>query len=160
MVAAKRQMAWVNRVTGFAALASGSQTNLLLFSDATFGGLHSVGATVTRLLIKLWMRPAAVAQVNYLDWGIVMVNADARAAGAFPDADDPDDRAGWIVRDRLVSMVSSVSDSSQWALAQLDVRGQRVLRSEQSELHLILDSSSSFSLDWAAYIRILLRMPA
>ena len=140
-------------------LAAGAQTNLLLFNDATFGGRHLEGATVTRMLVKLWLRSDALTQDNILDWGITKVNADARAAGAFPDPNDFLDRASWLVRDRMYNRQSNLSDGTQWTISHMDLRAQRILRNEEEELHLILNNSGSFVLEWAAYVRVLLKLP-
>ncbi len=87
------------------------------------------------------------------------MNADARAAGAFPDADDMSDRPGWMVRGRLQNIMLNVQDSSQWTRLHLDLRGQRRLRSEEDELQLILDSSAGFTVEWSPFIRVLVKWP-
>ena len=155
----RRQLAWVNARSDFATLAGGAQTNMLLFNDATFGGRHTKGATVTRILAKVWMKNNAVAQANSLAWGITIVNADARAAGAFPDPADLGDRAGWLVRDWMLGNSDSLSDASQWITTVFDLRSQRILRNEEDELHLIPENTGSFTLQWAAFVRVLLKMP-
>ena len=157
MVSRRRNLVWNGATTDFGDLAVGSQTNLLLFNDTTFGGLHVKGTTLTRTLIDLRLRADAVAQDVQLTWGITTVNSDARAAGAFPDPNDHGDRASWVVRGRMLTIQDSLSDKSQWDIAQLDLRSQRVFRDEQQELHLILNNSGAFVLEWAAFVRVLLK---
>ena len=92
------------------------------------------------MIIDLRLAADSVAQRVQLLWGIVVVNADARAAGAFPDADDMTDRADWLVRGKMETIQDSLSDASQWDRVSLDLRAQRILHSEEAELHLIIDS--------------------
>ena len=85
------------------------------------------------------------------------MNADARAAGAFPEADDVSDRAGWMVRGVLRGKNSDLSDSSQTVHRSLDIRSQRVMRNEEDELQLVLDAFTPNALEWAADIRVLVK---
>ena len=156
----KRSFEWFTTDTGFQSLASAAQTNLTLYSATLVGARFIKGATVTRMLLDLRLRSDSVAQLVEAYFGILPVNADARAAGAFPDVDDASDRAGWLYRAKFRTIQDSLSDSSQWDTRHLDLRAQRILRTEEDELQLVVDASGSgFTLQWAAYIRVLMRMP-
>jgi len=155
----RRETEWFTTNQGFLPIVAGAQANLTLFSASLIGARFVKGTTITRMIIDVIARNDAVAQTSILHWGIVPVNADARAAGAFPDADDMSDRAGWLMRGRLVFNSNAVSDSSQWAQRHYDLRSQRVLRNEEEELQFIIDSTSSFTADWSAYIRVLVKWP-
>jgi hypothetical protein len=155
----RRGFEWFSSDIDFADLAGDGQTNLLLYNAIGQGARFVKGATVTRMIIDLRMRANAVAQTVILFWGIVVVNADARAAGAFPEADDLTDRADWLIRGKMQTIQASLSDSSQWDTVKLDIKSQRVLRAEEDELHLILDSRGANVLEWTAFIRVLMRMP-
>jgi len=154
----RRTLKWVNVESDFTALAAGSQTNLLLFNEAVFGALTVKGMTVTRLLFDLKIRSDSLAQLNQLHYGIAIVNADARAAGAFPDANDMADRANWLVRGKLENQMTA-QDTSQWTTMERDLRAQRVFRNEEEELHLIIRNSTSNVLSWSTFTRILMKLP-
>jgi len=157
----RRVKEWFSTQQAFQDLADGGQTNLTLFSAALVGPRFIKGATVTRMLIDIALRADSVAQTARLFWGIVPMNADARAAGAFPDADDMSDRPGWMIRGQLTTIQASLSDSTQWDRRFLDIRSQRVLRNEEEELQLIVDNLSGGAVvgEWAAFIRVLMLMP-
>ena len=155
----QRPMQWYDRFTAFANLTAGAITNHNLYTASIHGVRNIRGATLTRMIFEMHLRSDAVAQENNVNWGILIMNADARAAGAFPDPDDESDRAGWIVRGRLFSMQSDLSDYSQWTHRELDLRAQRIFRDEESELQLILKNNGSFVAEWAIYLRMLIRLP-
>ena len=159
MVTQRRGLVWVSTISPVQTLAAGAQTSVLLFNDSTFGGRQVKGATVTRLLMDISLRADAVAQLNSLMYGVTIVNSDAAGAGAFPDADVMGDRASWMVRGRLETISANLSDSSQWDRRSMDIRGQRVFRNEEDSLYLIVDSTSTFVLQWAAFMRVLLKAP-
>lgn len=156
----RRETEWfgLDRTT-FQALAGLAQTNETLFSATLAGARFVKGTTITRMLIDIAIRADNVAQTVQLAWGITTMNADARAAGAFPEADDPSDRAGWMVRGRLITIQASLSDASQWHRKTLDIRSQRILRNEEEELQLILDNQSATDLNFSVYVRVLVKWP-
>ena len=154
----RRETEWYSLDRTFATLGSGVQSNELLFGTASVASQQIKGTTITRMLIDMYLKADSVAQLVNLYWGIVVLNRDAVVAGAFPEADDVSDRAGWMVRGKLNTIQDSLSDSSQWARRTLDIRSQRLMRNEEDELQLVVDASSSgFILQWAAYIRVLVK---
>ena len=157
----RRPFEWYSSRQGaFVTLASGAQTNLLLYNAISLGVRNIKGATITRIIGQLKLRADSLAQNVDLHYGIVVVNADARAAGAFPDPDDLSDRPDWMVRGLLQTVQASLSDSTQWDVAKFDLRAQRILRSEEDELHLILTAGATgFILEWSAFFRVLVRLP-
>ena len=156
----KRGFEWFTGNLNFTNIASDGQLNFTLYNAATHGVDKIKGSTITRMLIDMIMRNTAVAQTNQLFWGITIMNADARAAGAFPDADDVSDRADWLVRGRLMGNADSLSDSSQWSRTHLDLRTQRMMRAEEDELQLVMDAGGTgFTLDVSAFVRVLVRTP-
>jgi len=154
-----RPVQWVSSQFSFSNFVAGATTNLLLYNSLSLGFAAVKGATVTRTILKLWVASQALAQLNELAWGITQVNADARAASAFPDPDDMSDRAGWMIRGWELNQMSDLSNSNQWTTVNMDLRGQRVLRNEQDELHLIVHNSGSFGLVWSAFVRVLMKLP-
>jgi len=155
-----RPMQWVTRDIGPATLASGLLTNFILYNSLSITSAATKGVTITRMIVDIVAKNDALAQLNKAFWGIVPVNADASAAGGFPDPEDMTDRASWLARGRIVVNADSLSDSSQWSRTELDLRSQRILRSEQDELHLIVKNvATGFTIQWAAFIRVLLKLP-
>jgi len=155
----KRPLQWFDRQQDQADLAAGATTNLTLYSATIQGARFVRNATVTRMIVDLRLSADSVAQRIRLHWGIVIMNADARAAAAFLDPEDETDRAGWLVRGRMDVIQASLSDSSQWDRRMMDLRAQRMLRTEEDELQLIWHNSSSFVCKFDAYLRILVKMP-
>ena len=155
-----RPMQWFTRVQRPVVQLTGSQGDFILYNSLSLSAAATKGATVTRLIIDLIFRAESLAQFNEVAWGITTVNADASAAGALPDSDDDTDRAGWLVRGREYNIQDSLSDASQWTRVKMDIRSQRVLRSEQDELHLIVNNhATGFSVIWSAFIRTLMKLP-
>ena len=157
---ASRPLEWYTKDQSFTAIASAAQSADTLYSAAGEGVSFIKGATVTRMIIDVFLRAGSVAQLCRLFWGITIVSAEATAASAFPDVDDLTDRHDWLVRGRLMTIQDSLSDSSQWDRVHLDLRTQRVIRSEESELMFIVDAGSDgFAMEWAHFIRTLIRKP-
>ena len=139
----RRALQWIMREQVNSGLASGAQDNLTLYSSAIHGNRFGKGATVTRLLVDIKLAAAVVAQRNRFYWGIVVMNADARAAGAFPDPEDETDRPSWLARGRMEVVQDSLSDASQWDRALLDLRSQRIIRNEEDELQLVVTNGAT-----------------
>lgn len=156
----RRETEWfaLDRVP-FQSLTGNSQTNETLFNATAVGARFVKGTTMTRMLIDIAIKPNSISQQVALAWGIVTMNADARAAGAFPDAEDVSDRAGWMMRGRLVTISANLSEASQWDRRTYDIRSQRVLRDEEQELQLVLNNITANDLSWSVYIRLLVKWP-
>ena len=155
-----RPMQWVSRSTGFLSLAPLTLTNFILYNSLSISSAAVKGATVTRMIVDLTFKNNALAQNNDAYWGIVPVNADASAAGGFPDPKDMTDRASWLVRGREQFNADSLSDYAQWVRVRQDLRSQRILRSEQDELHLLVENADGAdTFQWAAFIRVLMKLP-
>jgi len=156
-----RTLEWYSKDQPFIAIASAGQGVQRLYSAVDEGRTVVKDATVTRLIVDIKLRADAVGQIVRLWWGIVIVSTEARQASALPDADDMSDRHDWLVRGRLDTIQLSLSDSSQWASRSYDLRTQRVLRSEESELVLVVDAGSDgFTMNWSTFVRTLIRHPA
>jgi len=156
----RRETEWFTLQRAFADLAPDGQTNETLFNAISIGGRFIKGTTITRMIIDMTFRNQTAAQDNIATWGILVMNADARAAGAFPEADDVSDRAGWMIRAQELFNAVAVASSSDWKRTFVDLKSQRLLRTEEDELQLIIDNrSGSFTFAWAAYIRVLVKWP-
>ena len=153
----KRQLGWVSTEQGFGTLAAGASSRLTLYQDSTFGGRHTKGATVTRTIAKIWLRSDSVAQENDMAWGIAVMNGDVPAGS--PDPSDMSDRPGWLIRDYLRNAQDSLLNSAQWTLAHMDLRSQRILRSEEEVVRLQVKNDGANILQWAAFVRLLIKLP-
>jgi len=155
---ANRRFEWFSSIIGFTALASGAQTSVNLLTNQPEATRK--GSTVTRILLNLVHKADAVAQLTEFHWGIVFIDSDAAAAGAFPEADVVSDRPDWLARGWSATIADNLSASPRWNRTILDLRMQRICRAEDDELHLILDASASgFSLDFGLFARTLVRLP-
>ena len=156
----RRTTQWFTREQQLSNLGPSAVTNLGLYSQGIHGDRFETKSIVTRMIIDLTFTGDTIAQRGRTYWGIVVVNAVARAAAAFPDPEDVIDRASWLVRGCEHFNQDSLPDRSQWARVQLDLRAQRVLRSEEDELQLIVSNAGTgFSVIWSAFIRTLVKMP-
>ncbi len=155
----RRPTEWFTTDKIFTTVTDGSQDTTTLLSAGQIGARFIKGTTITRMVIDFVMKPGSVAQDVFMYYGIVVMNGDAVVAGGFPEADDVSDRAGWMIRGRLITKADSVSDGAQFARRNLDIRSQRILRSEEDELQLIVDNKSAggFTLTYSAYIRVLVK---
>jgi len=157
---ARRGMQWYTHVApGFATLAAGAQTNLPLYTTADVTAVAIKGSTVTRTILDIRVGGDSVAQRVFFDWGLVVINGDAAAAGVFPDPQDLSDRPGWLGRGQLTTIQGSLSDSTQEEHLKLDLRSQRVLRAEEDQYHLIVHNSGVTIVRWYAYVRSLIKYP-
>jgi len=137
------------------AIASGNQLELDLLNEMVDD--NRKGATITRVILDLVIVPDTVAQTTFTSYGLAMVNGDALAAGAVPEADVNADRADWVLRGRARNMVSSLSDRAQVFHKEYDLRAQRVLRSEEMTLAIIFDHSSGGGVEVWYMSRVLMK---
>ncbi len=156
----RRTMQWFSKFAQQTNLASGGQANLALYNTSDVNFLFIKGATITRVILDLIWHPQTLTTASYLFWGLVIGNAEVFAAGSFPDADDMSDRAGWLGRGMLKAKSGNLSDGSQDPHVQLDLRSQRVMRTEEDDFRLILDASASgITGDYTAFVRTLIKLP-
>ena len=152
-----RAFQWFTRInTGQTVVASGQDCTDLLVG---LSDVNTKGATLTRLIFRYTARPAVVGEVSRTTYGIAVVNADAAAAGAFPDPSIEGDNVRWFMRDLSVNVLDSLSDRSQWVDRTYDLRGQVRFRSEQEELHLIVDQDAGGALNFDVHLRMLVKLP-
>ena len=157
-----REKQWFSSNTNFVGLATNTQTEIQLFGASIHGARQIKGATLLRSIIDLRIQAQAVAQTVQLFWGLGIYTADARVAGGLSDPEDTSDRPNYVVRGKLTTIQSSLSDSSQWDRKELDIRTGRTLRSEEEELLMVLKNSAGpggFALNFYMFGRFLMLMP-
>jgi len=154
-----RGFRWVTRIRTGVVIASGNQVCSDLLVPYTTIVDNLKGYTVTRILLKLFIVPDTANQQTVTSWGIAVINADAAAASAFPDADIEGDNVRWLMRDMALNRMTDLNDKSQIVEKSYDLRAQALFRSDQDELHLIMDNSSGGGVFHSFIARVLLRMP-
>ena len=150
-----RQLKWFENIQGgVQALANTQKANDLL-SNIT--SANRVGATITRMIGKMYFEAEALTNKHEVFVGVTLVNADAQAAGAFPDADQVDD-ADWLYHSYVRFSSGNLSDGSQNGMITFDVRSQRKIHAAADRLLLITDVGG-FSVFRSHFVRTLVRLP-
>ena len=154
-----RGFRWVTRIFPRTAVAASAQqcVDLLVPYSSVVDNLK--GHTVTRIILKIVVEADGAGPVSQTHWGIALVNADAAAALAFPDAEAEQDNVRWLLRDYSDNRLSSTTDHAQLTIERYDLRAQALLRSDQEELHLIVNQNAADGILFSSMTRILLRMP-
>ena len=155
-----RAMKWFTTLRGDQALTDGAQISFDLLAGVDQA--NKKGATVTRLIISMWIRNDTQQTFKVMDAGVAWVNSDAVAAAALPDPGDEADRADWLLRYRMTNqMDATTSGSQQIEDRHFDIRSQRICRSERDELRLVLEDSGlgNGGLFVTFGARVLLRLP-
>jgi len=154
-----RTLKWFTRLQTLVALADNAQLTFNLLNDMSVADME--GSTVTRMLMEIWIRNDVAGNQKTMDWGILWVDEDAVAAGAVPDADDEDERADWIGRGRMSAVTDVLLKPDALFHAAYDLRSQRICRTEQDQLTLILDmdSNGAGGVFVSFIVRTLMRMP-
>ena len=159
MPASRRRFQWYTRLYMNQPLAAGTQDCVDLLPPTVWADAQKKGATLTRLLLRINIRGQVNGQTSYTYFGVAMVNADAAAALAFPDADIEADNVAWLMRDFTLNSAGDIFDVSQHQERSYDLRGQRVWRSEQEELHCIFNQDLAGATTISLMSRILMRLP-
>ncbi len=156
---APRAMKWFTSFQNDLAVADNSQANVELLDGMAIGNVK--GSTITRIVLDVVGRLDTVDTFKSLRWGIVQVNSDAAAANAFPDADQESDRADWMFRSQMATIQNTLSDGAQLPRVTADLRAQRIMRSEETQLHAVFDDSGTGLGGWLVsfMIRVLMKLP-
>jgi len=154
-------MKWFTTLRNNQALADGLALDFPLLADAQQANRR--GSTVTRIIIDQWVRNDVQQTFKIADFGIVWAHSQAVATtAALPDPGLEDDRADWLVRFRMVNqMDATTSGTQQIAHKMMDIRSQRICRSDEDELTYIMKDSGSGNggLFVTFSIRVLLKLP-
>ena len=152
----RRATQWYETIQQDIALLPSAQDFLDLLSNIASGNRQ--GATVTRMILDIRIRAAALTAVHEMYWGIAVFNADAVAAGAFPESDLVDD-TNWLVHGRLLCASSNLSDHTQGDRVLMDIRSQRVLRAQQDRLIMVRDNATATTITFNCFARVLVKHP-
>jgi len=139
---AGRAVKWFTTLLDEQALVSAGQITFDLLSGLAVA--NRKGSTVTRLLIDLMINPDTDGSRKLMSFGIVYVDTDAVAAGAFPDSDVADERVDWLMRGRMKVHANAAGETVAVPMAtkSYDLRAQRICRAENDQLRMIFDLNS------------------
>ncbi len=150
---------WFTTLGTLQAIPDNGQNTFALLAD--LAASQTQGATITRILMEMWASNDSINNPKTMDWGIVLLAGEAVSAGAFPDADDEDERVDWMGRGRMHVKTSNLNEGRDMGHMTRDLRAQRVIRDEFQQLRLIVDADANGAggifLTFA--IRVLLKMP-
>jgi len=162
---ASRNTNWVDSTVNLET-ANGTQDTRSLLSG--LGAEDVPGLTLVRTIIHLAFAPLAPGVASgamRLDWGIGLVQGEALAAGivADPFAETDFPLRGWIVRDFAPVVDSIDSYDHPYVEINMDLKSQRKLHTQDSEVVLILEandlSGTFFTVQTVGWIRMLYKQP-
>ena len=153
-----RALEWYTTLLGSQSVVNGGQANSSLLDNLPAGLIK--GSTITRIIMRLVIRPNVVNTLCFLSFGIVLMTDEAVSASGFPDADVAADQADWIMRSRESASLVNLNDNSQWSRVAFDLRAQRVIRSANDTLQFIIDQhTSGITCTYDLFTRVLVRHP-
>ena len=146
---------WLDSIVDQTVAQTVQVTQLL---DQDLPDTQKKGAVVIRIIFAMSFRALTAGAFPQMVFGITMINADADAAGAFPDADVAGDQPGWMMR-ALVKATDGVDNPIEKYSA--DLRSKRAYRGADDNLKIILDNAAaaSGSIIATGLIRTLIRLP-
>ena len=141
---AGRARQWITTLRNNQALIPGVGIEFDLAADLTAG--NRKGATIQRTLLELWVRNDTVNSVHHVDFGrcdwFMWIDADAAAAGGFPDPNNETEQADWLMRGRMMVVTEAINLLTPLNHRMYDLRSQRICRAENDQLMLILQTSA------------------
>ena len=159
-MATRRLLQWFDTIEVAQTLSSNGQAEHDLLVEME--DQDQRGATVTRMLLDIDIRPNTVNSYAQMYVGILAWPAEAFLAGIMPDADqEADEGLGWMFRGRLYTLEDTlnVAPRNMGSRLVVDLHSQRVLRTSGADsIYLILDQDSSgITLTYNFICRLLMR---
>ena len=152
----RRALQWYETIGAEQVLTAQLTTGVDLLSNLATGNRQ--GATVTRMILDMTAHPTALTVVNELYWGVSVMNADALAAGAFPDPETVDE-TDWLIHGRMITRSANLSSVEGDARVSMDLRSQRILRSVADRLILVRRVNTTVDMDTSLFFRVLMKHP-
>ena len=150
---ARRNREWFTKQLEFESLAALTQSGTQLCSGLQDSDRK--GATLVRLILRLSFRSNSSNSDGELAFGIGFMNADAFAAGAFPDpnaADIPENQ--WLIQEPRLAHLWVTQATFRHMM--YDLRAMRKMRTQDDRCVLVLNNLSSTStLDLHIGVRML-----
>ena len=154
----KRAVEWYSRTLFNTAVAASGQSNLDLSSEVP--DALKKGGTIIRTLLDLTVNANLASTTTDVSLGLVLVTADALAAGAFPDARAFQDEPGWLYKNTcLVRGDASFAAAYQGTHIKEDLRGRRKFTGEEMRYVLLMEAGTAAGLVITGLVRWLLMKP-
>ncbi len=156
--APRRKTAWLGGITNPLTVGPGGQATSQLTTELPTVAEDITarqGLTVLRIFMTLRMNSTDANLSAEATFGLIMMDGDARSAGAFPDPVSDVD-APWMYWERRVLLPPS--DSQQHLM--LDIKAKRRFRGNDDGVQVIIDNDDpAQSLEFALGVRMLLALP-
>jgi len=157
MTTSRRRRMWTDRFIDESALPGNFDEELLINpADEAEKGM-----TLVRMIIDLWLRPAAVvagsAETVEVDLGIGLVSSEVVAGSIRVDLEGEVPMSGWLWRRRVI-----VAERPETILhLEADIRAQRKLMYGEPRLFIgyVTDAGDGFSTNVTGLVRSLYLMP-
>ncbi len=120
------------------------------------------GATIVRIIGQWATRAGASDQDLQAAFGLIMVDEDARLAGALPDLATAPDDARWMWQDSQYLFDGDIAaNQDQWRQRPVDYRGRRRIGSRRDRLLVVAENFSAVAqtINFIWNLRTLLRLP-
>ena len=136
-----RATRWLTTIDQNQAIVDGGSDNYTLLGS----NLNEIkGSTITRIIMNMNCRSDTLGVQKFLYWGLAIVTADALSAGGLPDPNVESDAFDWLGRGVLITgAVKLPTEFGPDVTEKLDLRSQRLFRSEDVTLQLIVADSGS-----------------
>jgi len=154
-----RQLKWYTTLLDEQAIVSGGQKHYDILPDLEQA--NAKGATVTRMVLKLWGIGDTGNSRKITDYGVLWVSGDAFTASAVPELDDQSERPDFLFRGRMYIVGNVPSEVQQVAQVSHDVRSQRICRTDDDKLTLVVDLNAitAGGIFLTIFARVLVRLP-
>jgi len=117
-------------------------------------GVFDKGTTLTRILMELAITPVTT-NTNADIWIAIWVGA----FGGIPADISADSDDSYLYWSRVVMRVPSATGPDWFQYRTLDLRGQRVARSDRENIHLVVHAGAASAFNVFATTRVLLKLP-
>ena len=154
----RRQTSWFDHISPIKTLASGATESLDLSDAMTESDKR--GATVTRILLTIYVRPVLVDLSQRWFYGITMMSRDSVVAGALPDPEVASDQPGWMLRDFRAVLTHDAEHAQAIQHMTYDLRAQRRFTGPSNELEFVSKNlaGGGTSVEYAILSRVLCRL--
>ena len=95
------------------------------------------------MLIDLELNLSVAGTGGFVNMGICMIDEDAAAAGALPDANSDNEQPGWMWRTTQTVFTAVVNDRASATLVKADIRAMRKFAGDNVQLRWIANNSAS-----------------
>ena len=154
-----RAVKWFTTLLDEQAIVSGGQKHYDILPDLSTA--NAKGSTVTRLILDMWLHGDTGNARKICDYGVLWLSSDAFTASAVPELDDQTERPDYLYRGRVYVVGSAPSEMQQVTMKRHDIRSQRICRSDDDKLTLVMDLNAitAGGIFLTVFARVLVRLP-